>query len=750
MISIILPIYNMQEYIAECLESVINQTYKDLEIICVNDFSMDNSMTIVKNYAKKDKRIKIVNNDRNRGLGGARNAGLDIAQGEYIIFCDTDDKLEPDFVEELYININKYDSDMAFCDVNLLNNDGSITSCKPFHDMSICNYETFSPKENFENFTNIWPSAWNKIYKKSIIDKNKLRYHENILYEDHTFYYEYLLNSEKVSHVNKPLYIYRHQRSASIMKDVSPRIFEIFTILGYIENIFRDNASSLNLNDEILNRILVKLSVRLLWERTINFHNKNNKVQKEFIKKSKSFLKKYSKTDILKYKDSFIDFDVFDTWKFFEIKSIGSRKIYKIAFFKVKVKQKDKNENRLEPLLKDIKYMRSELTELSDNYYNMVLDSLSDTKYMLSNNTSLGRETGREIIEAELNKLDHDFYFIPNPGNLGDVIIAQSEYEFLANRNYKIIDNETSFLPLEQKFNLVYGGGGLFVKYWDYQNFLKIFKKKNLHKCIILPSSFYCCDDIINAFDERFVVFCREENSYKYCKSLNNKAQFILADDMAFYINKNIDSVLINRYSDNLAKLDKHSVLCIYNEIFGKYKTVENNIKKALKNRTVINKNGIRIGFIFRDDKEKSTTDIPVKNIDLSLYSTSSCTSSGSVKLLSELFISAIDSFDVVFTDRLHVGIISALLGKQVYLIDNSYKKISGVYYNSLSNYKNVELINSISDIEIENNDFTKSANLNIFSRNLTRSEFTSRYLINEKYDNRIYNTISLWGNINE
>ena len=222
----------------------------------------------------------------------------------------------------------------------------------------------------------------------------------------------------------------------------APRIFEIFTILGYIENIFYNNAKKLNLDDEVLNRILVKLSVRLLWERTINFHNKNNKVQKEFIKKSKSFLKKYSKTDILKYKDPFINLDVFDNWKFFKTKCIEDRKIYKIAFFKVKVKQKDKNENRLEPLLKDIKHMRSELIELSDNYYNIVLDSLSDTKYMLSNNTSLGCEAGREIIGAELNKLEPDFYFIPNPGNLGDVIIAQSEYEFLANRNYKIIDNE--------------------------------------------------------------------------------------------------------------------------------------------------------------------------------------------------------------------------------------------------------------------------------------------------------------------
>ena len=197
-----------------------------------------------------------------------------------------------------------------------------------------------------------------------------------------------------------------------------------------------------------------------------------------------------------------------------------------------------------------------------------------------------------------------------------------------------------------------------------------------------------------------------------------------------------------------LTKLLKKDTLLI--PVFDKYKSVENNIKLALASRTVINKNNIRIGFIFRNDKEKATTDCPVKNIDLSLYSTSSCTSSGSTKLLSELFISAIDSFDVVFTDRLHVGIIAALLGKHVYLVDNSYKKISGVYYKSMSDWKNVKLINSISDIDIEKEDFKKSANLDIFNRDLTRSDFTSRYLINEKYDNRINNTISLWGGISE
>jgi len=315
MISIILPIYNMQDYISECLESVLNQTFKDLEIICVNDFSMDNSMTIVKNYAKNDKRIKIVNNEKNRGLGGARNAGLDAATGEYIIFCDTDDKMMPDMVEKLYKKISLDNSDMAFCDVMLMDNLGVLTPYKPFHDLAISGYEQFLLPNDFEHFTNIWPSAWNKIYKKQIINENNMRYLENILYEDHTFYYEYILKCQKVSHVNEPLYVYRHQRIDSIMKDVSPRIFEVFKILDYINKIFQEN-----LTVEAANKLMIKVSVRLLWERTMSFPQKLNAEHHRFLKEAKKYLKKYKKEDINKYKDPFIDnFSVLETKKYISV-----------------------------------------------------------------------------------------------------------------------------------------------------------------------------------------------------------------------------------------------------------------------------------------------------------------------------------------------------------------------------------------------------------------------------------------------
>ena len=101
LVSVIIPIYNVEQYIEKCLDSVINQTYKDLEIICVNDCSPDNSAQILLEYAQRDTRIKIVNREKNGGLSAARNTGLDEAKGEYVYFIDSDDWIDLDYIEKM-------------------------------------------------------------------------------------------------------------------------------------------------------------------------------------------------------------------------------------------------------------------------------------------------------------------------------------------------------------------------------------------------------------------------------------------------------------------------------------------------------------------------------------------------------------------------------------------------------------------------------------------------------------------------
>lgn len=116
-ISVIIPVYNVEEYLKECLDSVINQTLKEIEIICIDDCSTDSSYSILEEYAKKDSRIVLIKNKENMGVGYNRNIGIKEAKGEYIGFIDSDDYISEDYYENLYNTAKKYNSDV----VNTLN-----------------------------------------------------------------------------------------------------------------------------------------------------------------------------------------------------------------------------------------------------------------------------------------------------------------------------------------------------------------------------------------------------------------------------------------------------------------------------------------------------------------------------------------------------------------------------------------------------------------------------------------------------
>ena len=123
-VSVIVPVYNVDLYLVECLDSIINQTLKEIEIICVDDCSTDNSYMILEEYSKKDSRIKLIKHKENRGLGPARNTGIENATGEYISFIDSDDYVSLDFLENLYSTAKKFDLDISITQ-NVIENDNS-------------------------------------------------------------------------------------------------------------------------------------------------------------------------------------------------------------------------------------------------------------------------------------------------------------------------------------------------------------------------------------------------------------------------------------------------------------------------------------------------------------------------------------------------------------------------------------------------------------------------------------------------
>ena len=175
-VSVIIPVYNVEEYLRQCLDSVVNQTLKEIEIICVDDGSTDSSLEILKEYAAKDKRITVIKQE-NLHAGVARNAGLAVAKGEYIHFLDSDDWVELTMLEKTFKRITKDNADICVFIADCYNNDTKEYKPMPwgFVEKYIPSHELFSRddiKEHIFNFCQSWP--WNKLIKHSFINQNKL------------------------------------------------------------------------------------------------------------------------------------------------------------------------------------------------------------------------------------------------------------------------------------------------------------------------------------------------------------------------------------------------------------------------------------------------------------------------------------------------------------------------------------------------------------------------------------------------
>ena len=218
-ITVIVPVYNVENYLEKCLDSLINQTYKNLEIIVINDGSTDNSGEICQEYAQKDNRIVYIEKE-NGGLSEARNVGLDKMSGSYVTFIDSDDWVELDYVEILYRKIIEYQADIAVGNYYSYNEDEETYY---FHIYADAYYEKVY--DNISIFENLYEShemksfalisAWGKLYKAKLFDY--LRFDKGKLGEDGYFNQKIYLSVNKVVYLNKGLYAYR-QRSGSITK----------------------------------------------------------------------------------------------------------------------------------------------------------------------------------------------------------------------------------------------------------------------------------------------------------------------------------------------------------------------------------------------------------------------------------------------------------------------------------------------------------------------------------------------------
>ena len=201
LISIILPVYNVKPYLEECLNSIINQTYKNIELIIVNDGSIDESDFICERYKELDSRIKVIHDNENHGLSYARNKGLDMCSGKYINFIDSDDYVSLDFIEKLYESIISNEADISMCGYSTFSSNKIIESKKILEYSTICKGKDLL-KDNGVNTV-----AWNKLYKADIW--KDIRFDEGKLHEDLFIMYKIMYGERKVSVVKENLYFHR-------------------------------------------------------------------------------------------------------------------------------------------------------------------------------------------------------------------------------------------------------------------------------------------------------------------------------------------------------------------------------------------------------------------------------------------------------------------------------------------------------------------------------------------------------------
>lgn len=295
-VSVLVPVYNVEKYLEQCLESIINQSLSDIEIICVNDGSTDSSPEILNKYAKKDRRIKVVDKP-NGGLPSARNAGLDIATGEYVSFIDSDDYIQRDMMKTLYKNAKKTKAEIVICGANIFPE-------TPRADEWV--YSVLSPQRAIYEEGNeellfknpaVRPFVWRTFVKKALIDRENFRLNEEIhIGEDNAFQFRLYPKAKGISVIPDKLYNYRWFREDSMMntivyKDVNKKTLSHIKMVIHVAKEWLDSGDAEKMGLDFL-----RWSVEFLYDDFIRLPLKNR------VEESKRLTELWTEIGYFRYK----------------------------------------------------------------------------------------------------------------------------------------------------------------------------------------------------------------------------------------------------------------------------------------------------------------------------------------------------------------------------------------------------------------------------------------------------------------
>lgn len=211
-VSVIVPVYNGEKFIEECIKNVLNQTLEEFELIIINDGSTDNTLDICKRNSEIDKKIRIINQE-NEGVSSARNKGIEQSNGEYICFVDCDDKIEDNYLEELYNTCEENNVKISCCTIESIDNKGNIISSRFMEDGY---YKKIDALDELFKFRGLNWGPCGKLFHKSLI-KGNLKFPNLHVYEDLSFVYKAIYLSEGIYFTNKCKYYYIHRQNVGAM-----------------------------------------------------------------------------------------------------------------------------------------------------------------------------------------------------------------------------------------------------------------------------------------------------------------------------------------------------------------------------------------------------------------------------------------------------------------------------------------------------------------------------------------------------
>lgn len=310
-VSIIVPVYNVEDYLSQCLDSIINQSIKEIEIICVDDGSTDGSSYLLEEYSKKDERIKIYTQS-NSGQGSARNLGIKMSNGEYILFVDADDKILPELLEKTYLKAKKLNLELIFFQLHAFEdltnkplnryNDNyySLTMFSNEFDNKIFNF-----KDTNDFIFDIPVSPCNKLYKTKFLKEVNAYFPEGLFFEDNVFFFRTYLNAKKVFLIREPYYL-RRVREFSTTTIHDERLFDFFEILDIIKNIFIEKNIFNDYKEQYINFYVKSLIKQFLEIKNKNINDYFISIKERFGRFSTKEINLLSKTNKIHYNNVMI------------------------------------------------------------------------------------------------------------------------------------------------------------------------------------------------------------------------------------------------------------------------------------------------------------------------------------------------------------------------------------------------------------------------------------------------------------